>query len=189
MLFCFMVCFVKNCGIIAVNFSHDSEKGTMTIESTEHDSRAVANRFVRLAQKKSDAITILQLVKLVYLAHGWYLGFHNKPLICHGVQAWKLGPVVPEVYHGFRPKDGVIVSALAMNGSEPYDSEFDERAISLIEGVFESYSPLSPFALSSLTHKPGTPWYQVKDNGFYAPISNTIIWQYYSKKVKEQNNK
>lgn len=156
----------------------------MKAEQGGHNSLAVANRFVGLAREQGSPITILQLVKFVYLAHGWHLGFHGKPLIHHEVQAWKLGPVVPEVYRAFRPKDGVIVTALAMDGSEPFDAEFDEDALSLIGGVFESYSKLSAYALSALTHEPGTPWYQVKDNGFYATIPNEVIREYYLKKVE-----
>lgn len=155
-------------------------------EHKGHDSRAVANQFVKLSREHDDPITILQLVKFVYLAHGWHLGFHDKPLICHEVQAWKLGPVVPEVYHAFRPGDGVVVKDLAMDGSESYNDEFGENAKSLIDGVFKSYTELSPYALSALTHKPGTPWHQVKDNGFYATIPNEIIRKYYVQKVEKQ---
>lgn len=155
-------------------------------EREGHDSRAVANRFVRLAQDKGESISILQLVKFVYLAHGWHLGFHNTPLICHEVQAWRHGPVVPEVYHAFRSPKSVLITELAMDGSAPFDAEFDDNAQSLIGLVYKEYSTLSPFALSSLTHKPGTPWHQMRGKGNYATIPNKVIRDYYLKKVRSK---
>jgi len=41
----------------------------------------------------------MKLLKLTYIAHGYYLGFFEKPLIENEVQAWKYGPVIPELYH------------------------------------------------------------------------------------------
>ena len=156
------------------------------IKKKAHDSRAVANCFVRLAQEKGKTITIMQLVKFVYLAHGWHLGHYYNPLIRHDVEAWRLGPVVPEVYNAFRPQ-GVVVDAPVRHGyitSQEYEGEFNRKAKKLIRGVFDVYVKLPAYALSGLTHKPGTPWHKVKDKGFYAPIDDKIIRDYYHKKVR-----
>ena len=162
----------------------------MKDKTTGHDSRAVANRFVELAQGAGKPVTIMQLVKFVYLAHGWHLGFTDgKPLICHSVQAWRHGPVIPEVYKAFRPQ-GVVVFQPALQEEPPHDryaSDFSPRESELIGNVFRAYSKISAFALSALTHEPGTPWDQVKGNGYYAPIPNGIIAAYYKEKAKEHS--
>jgi len=44
----------------------------------------------------------MQLIKLVYIAHGWTLGLYNQPLIGKQVEAWTYGPVIPSVYHDFK---------------------------------------------------------------------------------------
>ena len=159
-------------------------------KTTGHDSRAVANRFVALAESQAKPVTIMQLVKLVYLAHGWHLGFNDgKPLICHSVEAWRHGPVVPEVYNAFRPQ-GVIISHPAFweyPPHKPYTSGFSPEEDKLIGDVFRAYSKLSAFALSALTHEPGTPWDQVRGDGYYAPIPNEIIAKYYKKKAEENS--
>lgn len=52
-----------------------------------HDSRAVANRLIEMADERGISLTIVHLVKLVYFAHGWHLGLFHRPLIRHAVQA------------------------------------------------------------------------------------------------------
>ena len=145
----------------------------------------VANRFVRLAQEKGETITIMQLVKFVYLAHGWHWGYYDKPLIRHNVEAWKYGP--PEVYNAFRPQGIIVVSPALCDGDSsavPYEAVFSSKANKLIDGVFDAYAKISAYALSALTHEEGTPWDQVKNKGFYAPIPDEIIRDYYHKKVQ-----
>ena len=152
------------------------------------DSRAVANCFVKLAAAAKKPLTIMPLVKYVYLAHGWHLGYHGEPLIFHAVEAWRHGPVVPEVYSAFRPR-GLVVSGPAIKPNPPfgaYDADFSDTEREIIEQVFDAYSPLHPFVISELTHEPGTPWDQVKDKGFYAAIPNDIIRAYYRKKTKRE---
>jgi len=64
-------------------------------------SAAVANYFLDLGLRESIPITPLKLQKLVYFAHGWYLGFTGEPLLNEGIQAWEYGPVIPSLYHDF----------------------------------------------------------------------------------------
>jgi uncharacterized phage-associated protein len=58
-------------------------------------AHTVANRFLELAEAEGRSLTPLQLMKLVYIAHGWMLGIHQRPLIKDHIEAWKLGPVIP----------------------------------------------------------------------------------------------
>src|SRR5699024_341384 len=67
-----------------------------------HDSKVVANRFLKLAQEAGDTLTPMQLLKLVYIAHGWMLGLNGRPLIRDDVQAWQYGPVIPRLYNAVR---------------------------------------------------------------------------------------
>ncbi len=59
-----------------------------------HDARAVANEFIKLAKKHGKKpLTHMQLQKLVYIAHGWSfaLGEEEAPLIADTVEAWDWG--------------------------------------------------------------------------------------------------
>ncbi len=85
---------------------------------------AIANYFVRKSLDSGIPVTPMKLVKLVYVAHGWYLGLTGEPLIAEGVQAWKYGPVVPSVYDKFKMYGGSAITepagALSANGQSVY---------------------------------------------------------------------
>ena len=151
--------------------------------SKSHHPLVIANRFVEKAALEGKSLDILRLVKLVYLAHGWCLGFTGKPLISSQVEAWKYGPVIPEIYQAFRPQ-GVVVRGRAMNGDgKPYGGELSDEQAKIVDDVYEVYSPLSSFGLSRLTHAKGTPWSET--SGHYAPIPDERIRAYYRKRVEK----
>ena len=76
----------------------------------------VANYFVVRAAENDKMLDIIQLVKLVYLAHGWCLGITGKPLLSSQVEAWRYGPVIPEVYYAFR-QQGTVTRPFPMSVS------------------------------------------------------------------------
>ena len=45
----------------------------------------------------------MKMQKLVYLAHGWHLAIHDRPLISENFEAWPYGPVEEDLYHIFKP--------------------------------------------------------------------------------------
>ena len=65
-----------------------------------HTALQVANRIIELGRSKHPPqyYTPMQLLKLVYIAHGWTLGICATPLITEQVEAWKYGPVIPDLY-------------------------------------------------------------------------------------------
>ena len=149
-----------------------------------HNPVAIANRFVEKAAMEGKQLDILQLVKLVYLAHGWCLGFTGRPLISTPVEAWKYGPVVPEVYWAFRPQ-GVVIRGRAMDESnKPCQAELDGEQAEIVDDVYDTYKVLSSFGLSHLTHAKGTPWAETP--GRYAPIPDEKIRAYYRKRIEER---
>ena len=141
------------------------------------DARAVANALIELGIRGSRPRDPLQLIKLTYLCHGWMLGLYRRPLSAQPVEAWKYGPVIPDVYHG-----------LKRHGSEPVDAvqdfpedRFDDLEVDLIEQVFDVYRDFSGLRLSQLTHARGTPWHRVwHRTGRNAIIPNDVIEEHFS---------
>lgn len=149
---------------------------------------AVANYFILKSLESGQLLTPMKLVKLVYIAHGWYLGLTGDPLISEGAQAWKYGPVIPTVYEQFKSYGGNSITQLANtitpSGqisnyplSEPKIREFLDR-------IWEVYHKFTAVELSDLTHQENTPWFHVwhKEGGsekFGAVIPNeNIEWHY-----------
>jgi uncharacterized phage-associated protein len=140
----------------------------------------VANEFLRLASADTPprVFTPLQLIKLVYIAHGWSLVHLQQPLLNEPAQAWQYGPVVPSLYHaikqfGASPVQGAI-------GSDTDPQELSPEARDLIAAVYRSYGHLSGVQLSNMTHQPHTPWSQTwVSAGKNAVISNNVIQNHY----------
>src|SRR5713226_3390078 len=65
-------------------------------------SRVVANELIRLASEDGKSLTPLQIIKLTYIAHGWMLGLYQRPLVVDQIEAWKYGPVIPDLYHAMK---------------------------------------------------------------------------------------
>ncbi len=119
-----------------------------------HDSRAIANIFVQMAQEQGETLlTMMKLLKYIYFAHGWTLGYLNHPLICHNVEAWKYGPVVPEIYHSYIGGTFLIRGRFINKpNKKPYLTELYSNEKIIIRNVYRDYSKLNLFnCLVSLT--------------------------------------
>ena len=64
-----------------------------------YPSAAIANRFLEIAKRSRALVDPMKLQKLVYFAHGWHLGFDKGPLCSEFAEAWRWGPVFPNLYH------------------------------------------------------------------------------------------
>jgi uncharacterized phage-associated protein len=67
---------------------------------------AVANYFIDKALEEDRELTPMKLIKLIYLAHGWRLGWTQLPLIGEAIKAWKYGPVIESLYQSFKRYGG-----------------------------------------------------------------------------------
>lgn len=59
----------------------------MTVEAL-----AIANEFIDLAAEREEQLTPMKLQKLVYYAHGWWLGLTSQPLAWRGNPGLELRP-------------------------------------------------------------------------------------------------
>lgn len=128
-------------------------------------------------------VTLMQIIKLVYLADGWALALLGKPLSKHSPQAWQYGPVFPTVYKAFkRFGSGAITDAASdpATGVE-VSEEFASDEISLIEQVVDSYGKYHAFKLSEMMHQPRTPWtVTFEKSGPYAEIPIQLIAEHFN---------
>jgi uncharacterized phage-associated protein len=142
-------------------------------------ARAVANEFLRLAEEDGRALTPLQIIKLVYIAHGWMLALYQRPLIIDRIEAWKYGPVIPELYHDMK---GYGASSVAgwLPETFPQPKPLDHQETDLIRQVYKIYGRKNGVQLSELTHRPGTPWHITWYPGATGVlISNDLIAEHY----------
>ncbi len=139
----------------------------------------VANWFIERSEKQ---LTIMQLLKLAYITHGFKMACHNdetKTLFGDDVEAWKYGPVIREIYDGFKGQGrGTIKIIVAL--SSDCESDFDASELKMLDAIYKRYGGMPGFSLSALTHAKGTPWHKVwheidGGNGFETVIPNKMI--------------
>lgn len=156
---------------------------------------AVANYFVDLAKKEGAQITLLGLVKRVYIAHGFSLAIFHKSLLdprFDKVEAWKYGPVIPCVYHSFKHYRANPITqktevmewddtncALTFHAPELRD----EDAKKIVEMVWKRYGGMSDSQMVTLTHQKGTPWDVCYIEGRNNMIPDELTDAYYRKLV------
>lgn len=126
-----------------------------------HDSRAVAKHFLGLAKSKGKELTPMQLIKLVYIAHGWMLGLYENQLIRDDIEAWQYGPVIRKLYNSIRKYGARPVSELNYDGDSADLNKFEAD---VVRQVFEHYADYTGVQLSKMTHQAGTPWAKTWDS-------------------------
>lgn len=146
----------------------------------------ISKEFLALAKEEGLTIAPMKLLKLVYIAHGYHLGFKKKPLINNPIQAWKYGPVIPELYHttkkfGRYPVDPDLIEMF-------FTKELTEEDKHFLKLVWNAYKHLNGLQLSTLTHAKDTPWEKTYDGVHNKLIPNNLIEEYYTNMINQRSN-
>jgi len=150
---------------------------------------AVAQAFLDLAASEGQKLTNMQLQKLVFFSHGIHLAAFGDPLIVDPVKAWDFGPVIPPLYEKLRRFGrGDVDVNLAPELRESLDPS--GREYQAIRGVWKAYGKHSGWALSNISHLPGSPWDVVwnKQSSRYSDVPNDLIRDYYLSRVKHKDS-
>jgi len=147
-------------------------------------SSTIAGYFIERSNQESAPLSVLQLIKLVYISHGWNLALNDTPLIYDKIEAWKYGPVMPSLHSLFEmhalSKDDLVENFLIEETScvKPIHK-------TLLNKVYVKYKHVSGDKLTELMHQEDTPWYTVWDNekGRNKPIDNEATKKYYSRQI------
>lgn len=100
-----------------------------------------------------DAITNLKLQKLLYYLQGHFLGKLGRPLFQEPIEAWRLGPVVPIVYHNYKIFGETAIPKPVADDQVVLNDAEEE----LFEEVYTYYNRYSASALVTMTHEE-EPW-------------------------------
>lgn len=153
-----------------------------------YSPKQIANYFLA---KYNDGqnITPMKIIKLVYIAHGWYLGITDTALIDENPEAWKYGPVIPSLYHQYKRYGSSPIEKY--NGAFILGSNEDENFLDRIWEVYGNYSGLE---LSAKTHQENSPWFRVrntiKNHDFFSlQIPGIFIREHYKCLLSQNQNK
>lgn len=145
-----------------------------------HSAIDIGQAFLDIAKAsangKDKSLTPLQLLKLVYIAHGWMLALNGKPLIKGDVEVWKYGPVIPDLYYKIKTyRRNPITKKISKDFTIDKLTK-DEKSV--IEETFKVYGKYSAWELSNMTHKIGSPWDKCVDQKRHT-IPEYMIQSYY----------
>lgn len=130
--------------------------------------------------------TNLEIQKLLYIAQVFSLGLRDKSLFNNDIEAWKYGPVIPDVYHRFKfcasdPIPPVMFDGLAEHSCSEEDTQF-------VESIAEATKSLRDWQLVGLTHRNGTAWDKVfHSNGSGAQITKQDMQEEFRNVWKKNN--
>lgn len=119
--------------------------------------------------EKQGSMSTWKLQKLCYYVQAWHYTWTEKRLVKEDFQAWRNGPVCPELFKIHQGK--FMIDANDINGN-PNNLTAEEKES--VEVVLKDYGSMNPFELSSLTHSE-EPWRSARGNLSADAPSNTVI--------------
>lgn len=158
-----------------------------------HTSLWIADYILAHAQKP---LTSIEINKLVYLAHGWYLGFKGTPLILDTIEAWEHGPVIPTLLYTFRRYGNNQIDTLELcqtkirsddlHEQEKFEvrkkelfSRFSNDENVIMDSVIEKWEKHSENELLGHTSSKEDPWYEIYYEKNEELINNYILKNHY----------
>lgn len=103
-------------------------------------------------------VSNLKLQKMLYFLWVDYYKKTGRRLFADEICAWKLGPVVPEVYYEYCQYAGMPINMC-------YVSEIDKEDESILDELILKYVGVPASELVSRTHASGTAWDYIFENG------------------------
>lgn len=100
---------------------------------------------------KLGVIGTMKMEKLVYYCQAWWVARNDTPLFPEPLQAWRMGPVCPDLYREHRRQNYVDAWPL---GSAANLGDQERRHIDAVVDVYGAYSG---FRLGDMTHEE-RPW-------------------------------
>lgn len=109
--------------------------------------------------EKQGRMSTWKLQKLCYYSQAWHYTWTEKSLFNEDFQAWRNGPVCPELFQCHKKKYMVSASDIAKGDSTALND--DER--DSIDKVLAEYGKLEPYELREQTHSEA-PWKEARGN-------------------------
>jgi uncharacterized phage-associated protein len=157
-----------------------------------YNASLIALKFVMLGIESENPITQMKLQKMLFIAQGIHLVLNDrKPLFEEPIQAWKYGPVVPQIYkqYKFYGSQPILDTELLtmFNGELPKIDDINPAATKAIDLTWKLTKDISASKLSSWTHNPNSPWSKIFEQSTNdLVIPNELIASYFDQFVIKQ---
>ena len=117
-----------------------------------------------------------QLIKLVYMCHGWMLGVFRESLVKEGFVVGFKGPVSVSMEKEYEHWGDSPIKAKGTKGQN-----FTQKQLDTIKIVVDRYDGKSADEMSDETHHVGSPWWVTrKISGMFSPIPDEVISSHFN---------
>jgi uncharacterized phage-associated protein len=137
--------------------------------------------FLKHHDSRNLEITNLKLQKLLYYCQGHYLAMYNQTLFDDNIEAWKLGPVIPEVYYTYNDYGSLEIP----EENRPFNIEeldLNDQELGVIAYVWKKYGELNAWQLVDKTHSE-SPWINSWKNSFDKTIRRNELEVHFNKNL------
>ena len=145
----------------------------MTGGDTMYNALDVAKYIITYCKKNQKPISNLKLQKLLYFVQAQFLVSENHACFNNRIEAWDLGPVVPDVYHQFKVygSNPIILWKDGHFGISTHDRN-------IIDSIVDDCNQYTASQLVDLTHLQ-TPWIQAREKAHNGQITNESIREFF----------
>lgn len=120
--------------------------------------------------EKQGSMSTWKLQKLCYYSQAWSLAWTGEPLFDEDFEAWRNGPVCPELFHVHKGMFSVDASLLPKADSSALSADEKET----IDVVLSNYGDKEPYELRAISHAE-PPWKDMRKGlGDFDYCSNVI---------------
>ena len=156
-------------------------------------SVVVANYFIKKSVEEAFYMTQQKLLKLVYISHGWHLAMRDKSLISDTVEAWKYGPIIPELLKYTKRESGPRFEEEIRSIKIVWDFPIDLDFLSHIWDIYKKYSGPELGALTCGWKNHGMPWREIYsevggEERSGSIIPNDVIVKYFKKMLYKKHD-
>ena len=120
--------------------------------------------------RKKGRMSTWKLQKLCYYAQAWAIAWTETPLFEEDFQAWKNGPVCPELFYAHQGRFSIDESSLKKGNADELTPDEKET----VDVVLNTYGDWDPYALREQTHHE-PPWKDARGNLPEGASCNTVI--------------
>ncbi len=100
-------------------------------------------------------LTSMQVLKLVYIAHGYAMAYLDRPLIDGRIEAWRYGPVIPALYHALKGHGGDPINRLIYCDTPIDDSKkFETQRLSIENALPRGVRRILDAVMKTYSHAP-----------------------------------
>lgn len=150
---------------------------------SEHIPAIVAaNHIIQWHLSRQLSITPLRVIKLTYMANGFYLALFERAIFSEAVQAWKYGTMIPSVYGAFGHYGKKSIKETFLFG----EIVTHKTVIEVLDKTCDEFKHFTDLQLAAYCQEPS--WscsfsYSLENN-----IPNELIMEFFKSKLKKINS-